>query len=108
MGQGLFNVLTLGYVMLKKLPSYISILAALLVIIMGFAFNKTPYEIVIRLIIIISMAYIAGVVVRAYLVKNVFPEPEIPVDEESLENGGENGRENQEDEFEPVDDDFAD
>jgi len=58
--------------MLKRFPSYISILAALIVIAAGFFAGKTPYEIAQRLIFVIAVVYLCGVIIRSYLEKKVF------------------------------------
>ncbi|MDL2248751.1 hypothetical protein LJB89_03555 [Tyzzerella sp. OttesenSCG-928-J15] len=95
--------------MLKRLPSYISIIAAVIVIIMGFAFAKTPYEIAVRLVVIISVTYVAGLIIRSYFTKKVFPPEEVP--EEETPEGETTGEETSDefgDEFAPFDEEEPD
>jgi len=58
--------------MLERFPSYVSILAALVVIAFGFIAGRTPYEIAIRLVFVIAIAYFCSAIIRSYLRKRVF------------------------------------
>ena len=62
--------------MLRRFPSYVSILAALIVIVAGFIEGRTPYEIAIRLVFVIAVVYLCSIVIRAYLRKAVFVSKE--------------------------------
>ena len=68
--------------MLRRFPSYVSILAALIVIAIGFLEGRTPYEIAIRLVIVIVIAYLCSLVIRAYFRKKVFAIEETQEKEE--------------------------
>ena len=58
--------------MLRRFPSYVSILAALIVIAVSFIEGRLPYEIAIRLVFVIAVVYLCSVIIRAYLMKTVF------------------------------------
>jgi len=54
---------------------FISIITAVIFIIASLATAQDPNDTLLRLIFIIIGSYIAGLILRAYLKKNVFKEP---------------------------------
>ena len=58
--------------MLRRFPSYVSILAAIIILVAGFINNWTPYEIGIRLVFVIAVVYFCGIIIRSYFMKTVF------------------------------------
>lgn len=93
--------------MLEKLHIYVTIIASIVVLIVSFTANLAPIHMVSNMIITIIVFYILGLIVRAYLMKNVFIKEEetdiLDKNIEELQNEQENEDENQEDM-----DDFSD
>ncbi|MDR2899196.1 MAG: hypothetical protein LBU94_02675 [Clostridiales bacterium] len=58
--------------MLKKLPVYVSIIVAVVVIILGFAFGLESFEIIKRVVVFISIFFVVANVLQVYLNKHVF------------------------------------
>lgn len=66
--------------MLDKLEIYISVIAALLSAAFSIYLGATLFEMSVRMITMIISFYIIGQIVKLYLKKKVFPEPEKPDD----------------------------
>ena len=70
--------------MFKKFPSYFSIIAAIIFILVGLFIALTPNEILVGVVMVIMGSYVLGVIIRFYL-ETIFPEPEPEEEPESEE-----------------------
>ncbi len=60
--------------MLKKLPVYVSIIAALIVIIMGLIMGESSFEILQSVCLFIALFFVLSSILQFYLNKQVFYE----------------------------------
>ena len=67
----------------EKFEIFLALLAGLILLVMGFFLNFTLSAILLRLLIVLVVFYIIGLIVKTYLRKRIFFEPEPETDDEN-------------------------
>lgn len=79
--------------LVDKFEIFLALFAGLILLVMGFIYNFTLPDILLRLLIVLVIFYIIGLIVKTYLRKRIFFETEVETEIEAEENSYDDGGE---------------